>query len=173
MKRTIPLVAGLLALAGASLAAEPSRHNYECDTPAGHFGYWNRTVPASTLDITGSLTVNEVRKDGKWIPTSLVVLQSADKKTSFGVRLFALPKIKDMYFLEIVKPGGNEKLGLGLVPATHDPLPFAIHFDGSGQLRVSLAGFDASTPVGDFKPASVELSCSTGDFEFKDFVIEE
>jgi len=173
MKQKIPLIACLLAFTGVSAATEPPRQNYECDTPAGHFGYWNRTLSASKIDVTGTLTVNELRKDGKWIPTALVVVQGADEKARFGVHLYTLPKVKGMYFVEIVKPGGNEKLGLGVMPATRDPLPFAIHLDGAGQVTVSLGGFDASAPAGDFKPASIEFSCSTGDFEFKDFAIKE
>jgi hypothetical protein len=173
MNRKIPLIACLLAFAGMSVATEPPRQNYECDTPAGHFGYWNRTVSASKIDVTGTLTVNELRKDGKWIATALVVLRGADEKARFGVHLYTLPKIKDMYFVEIVKPSGNEKLGLGVMPATKEPLPFAIHLDGADQLTVSLGSFDASVPAGDFKSASIEFSCSTGDFEFKDFAIQE
>jgi len=170
--KKIPLTACLFALARMSDAAEPARQNFECDTPSGHFSYWNRTTSATKIDITGTLTVNELRKDGKWIPTALAILKAADEKTFFGVHLVSFPKARDLYVVELVKAGGNEKLGLGVIPATSEPLPFAIHLD-AGQVMVSLAGLDASVPVGDFKPASIQLSCSTGDFRFKDFVIEE
>jgi hypothetical protein len=119
------------------------------------------------------LTVNELRKDGKWIPTALVVLQGGDETARFGVKLFALPKVKDVYFVEIVKSTGNEKLGLGVIPATKDPLPFAIHLDAAGQIKVSIGGLDASTSAPAFQPLTIQFSCSTGDFEFKDFVIQE
>ena len=173
MNPRILLATCLLAIAGTSGATDAPRQNFECDTLAGHFSYWNRTVSAATIDVAGTLTVNELRKDKKWTPTALVVLEGADGKARFGIHLYTIPKITDMYFIEIVKTDGNEKLGLGLVPSTKDPLPFALHLDGNGQLRVSLAGFDATTPVGNFKPSSVQFSCSTGDFEFKDFVIQE
>lgn len=173
MNQKIPMIACLLAFAGAVSAAEPPRQTFECDTPAGHFSYWNRTVSAAKIDITGTLTVNELRKGDKWNPTALVSLDGADEKTGFGVRVYVLPKVdKDTFFLEVLKPGGSDKLGLGVMPATGKPLPFAIHFD-AGQVKVSLGGFDAAVPAGDFKPASIQLSCSTGDFEFKDFVIQE
>jgi hypothetical protein len=173
MNRTIPLTAGLLAFSAMSVATEPPRQNYECDTPAGHFGYWNRTAPLSKIDITGALTVKELRPNGKWIPTALVALQSADEQVFFGIRVYMLPKIEDTYFAEIMKPSGNEKLGLGVIPATKDPLQFEIHFDGAGQLKVRLGGLEGSASAADFKPASIEFSCSTGDFNFKDFVIQE
>lgn len=162
-----------LAAAATSRAAEPVLQNYECDTPAGHFGYWNRTVTSAPISISGKLTVNEVRKDAKWTPMVLVALQGgADGKARFGIDLFTVPKVPDMYFLEIVKPDGKEKLGLGFIPSTKDPIPFSIKLDASGQLHVGMAGLEASTSVGDFKPSSIEFSCSTGDFEFKGFVID-
>jgi hypothetical protein len=173
MKQKILLAARLLAIAGTSAAADPPRQNFECDTLAGHFSYWNRTVSTATIDITGKLSVNELRKDKKWTPTALVVLESADGKSHFGVHLYTIPKIPESYFIEILKTDGTEKLGLGLIPSTKDPLPFALHLDGAGQLHASFAGFDATMSVGTFKPASVQFSCSTGDFEFKDFVVQE
>lgn len=174
-KKSLGLAAaGLSALGGISAAAEPPRHNFECDTPPGHYSYWNRTLSGAPIDIEGTVTVNELGKDKKWTPVVLIALKGGPEgRTHFGIRLSTLAQVTDNYFLRIVKPGGEEALGLGLVPATKDAIPFAIHLDAAGQLRVSFAGFEASTPVGDFKPASVEFSCSTGDFEFKDFFIKE
>jgi len=173
--KTLALSAACLAsLSGAALASEPARHSYECDTPAGHFSYWRRTLAGKSIDVEGKLTVNELRKDGKWSPTAFVVLQGgSDDKTRFGIRLYTVPKAPDSFFLEIVKPGGNEKLGLGLVPSTQEPISFELHLDDAGQFRVVFAGFQSSAAVGDFRPTSIQFSCSTGDFEFKDFAISE
>jgi hypothetical protein len=173
--RTLVLSAAcLFSLAGMAMASEPARHSYECDTPAGHFSYWRRTIAGKTIDVEGKLTVNELRKDAKWTPTAFVVLQGgADEKTRFGIRLYTIPKAADTFFLEIVTPGGNEKLGLGLIPSTQEPIPFELHLDEKGQFRVDFAGLTSSASAGDFKPASIEFSCSTGDFEFRDFVIRE
>ena len=85
------------------------------------------------------------------------------------VSFTTVPKVPDTYFLELVKPGGNEKLGLGFVPSSKEPMPFSLHLDGSGQLHIGLAGLEASTSVGNFKPWRAEFSCSTGDLEFNEF----
>jgi len=163
----------LLAIAGISGAAEPARHSYECDTPAGHFSSWSRTVSGRSIDVAGRLAVNELRNDSKWTPTVFVILQGGtDDKSRFGIRLYTVPKSPDTFFLELVKPSGTEKLGLGQMPGTQEPLPFELHLDGN-RLRVSFAGLEASSAVGEFKPASVKFSCSTGDFEFRDFTVEE
>jgi hypothetical protein len=64
-------------------------------------------------------------------------------------------------------------IGLGSIPATKDPIPFRMSLDASGLLKVTLAGSDASTQLGDFKPESIEISCSTGDFQFDDVIVKE
>jgi len=168
----INLAACLILTAGICAASEPPKQDFECDTPGGHFSYWKRTVTGGPIDITCTLTVNELRKDGKWTPTVHVLLKGGDK-ASFGVHLFTVAKADKMFFIEFMKPGGNEKLGLGFVPSTQDPIPFEIHLDASGQVRVSFAGSEASAPAGEFKASELQLSCSTGDFEFKDFVVRE
>lgn len=81
-------------------AADEVRHDFECDTPSGHFSYWKRSVSGSEIEISGDVTVNDM-------------------------------------------------------------------------LKVTVAGSEASTNVGAFKPNSVELSFSTGDFEFNNVVVTE
>ncbi len=172
-RKMVLSAAWLLAFAASAGAAEPGRHSYECDTPAGHFSYWSRTLSGTAIDVAGKLSVHELRKDDKWSPTVFVVLQGGtDEKSRFGIRLYTVPKTPDAFFLELVKPGGTEKLGLGLMPSTQEPIPFELHLDAS-QLRVTFAGLDATSPVGSFKATSIKFSCSTGDFEFKDFTVEE
>ena len=46
MNQKILMSACLLAIAATSGATEPPKQNFECDTLAGHFSYWNRK-PAS------------------------------------------------------------------------------------------------------------------------------
>jgi hypothetical protein len=69
--------------------------------------------------------------------------------------------------------GGSEKIGLGIIPRTKDPIPFTLRIDSTGLLKATVAGNEASTNLGDFKPDSMQLSCSTGDFEFTDVTVNE
>ena len=83
------LVIGSLAASGASFAEEPV-HSFACDTPPGHFSDWTQSLSPGPVEITGTLTVNELRTDTKWSPVAGVMLDGgADGRTSFGVRLLA------------------------------------------------------------------------------------
>jgi hypothetical protein len=161
------------ALASGAAADEPC-HAFECDTPAGHFSYWKRSVSAAAIEIAGNVTANELLKDKKWGPGALVSLKSGKPtKATYGLRVYGVTKTPEFLFLELVKPDGRDQIGLGLIPATKDPIPFTLSLDASGHLKVTVAGMDSSAQVGDFKPDTVELSCSTGDFEFTDVTVKE
>jgi hypothetical protein len=166
------VVIGSLAASGASFAEEPV-HSFACDTPPGHFSDWTQSLSPGPVEITGTLTVNELRTDKKWSPVAGVMLDGgADGRTSFGVRLLANLKVKDMYFIEMHKPDGSEAMGLaGMIPRTQDPIPFSVALDAGGKLVVRIAGAEATTDVGAFQPRGLSLSCSTGDFVFKNVTI--
>lgn len=156
-------------------AGEEVRHAFECDTPAGHFSYWKRSVSSSEIEISGKVTVNDILKDKKWSPAAnvLVTRRVNDRTEQFGMRLYAIVKTPDLLFLELLKVGGHEAIGLGMIPRTKDPVPFTLRLDATGLMKISLAGAETSTNLGAFKPDFVDLSCSTGDFEFTDVVVTE
>jgi len=156
-------------------AADEVRHDFECDTPAGHFSYWKRSVSSGEIEISGNVTVNDLLKDKKWSPTANVSVfrRKNERNEQFGLRLYAVMKTPDLIFVELLKVGGREAVGLGMIPRTKDPLPFTLRLDATGLMKVSLAGAESSTNLGAFKPDVIELSCSTGDFEFTDVVVTE
>lgn len=165
---------GLFLMSAGAFAEEPRAFNYECDTPAGHFSYWNGTVSGGEIEISGKVTVNDLLKDKKWSPGASITLRDKKERPSrFGIRVYAVMKTPDLVFLELLKVGGHEAIGLGLIPRTKKPIPFTLRLDATGLLKATIAGADASTNLGDFKAASFELGCSTGDFEFTDVTVTE
>lgn len=173
--RNIALACLATALPLVSAGADVVRHDFECDTPAGHFSYWKRSVSGSEIEISGNVTVNDMLKDKKWSPAANVFLaqRGGDRTTQFGIRLFGIMKTPDLVFLELLKVGGRDMIGFGPIPRTSKPVPFTLKLDTTGVLKVTVAGSEASTNLGTFKPNAVELSCSTGDFEFTDVVVTE
>jgi hypothetical protein len=123
------------------------------------------------IEITGRVTVNDMLKDKKWSPLASVMLSSGDNR--YGIRFFGVMKTPELVFLELLKVGGRDPIGLGLIPRTRDPVPFTLRLDASGLLKVTVAGSEASTQLAEFRPESLELSCSTGDFEFTEITVEE
>jgi len=174
MKMNFFLAPALLGLALNTAAADEPRHAFECDTPAGHFSYWKRTVSAGAIDVSGKIRVNEMLKDKKWSSTAYVSLESEKSvKGRFGFRIFGIAKTPEFFFLELQKVGGREAIGIGRIAATKEPIPFTMSLDAAGFLKVTVAGADASAQLGAFKPETFELSCSTGDYEFTDVIITE
>jgi hypothetical protein len=165
------LLAASLPTLGA--AADTPRYAFECDTPGGHFSYWNRSVSSGEIEISGKITVNELREDKKWSPGAHVYFRGKEKSAAFGLRIYALLKTPELLFLELRKVEGDEKIGLGFIPRTQDPIPFTLRIDSTGLLKATVAGSDASASLGTFKPDSMELSCTTGDFEFSDVTVNE
>ena len=162
---------GLLSLSAGAFADEP-RHAFECDTPAGHFSYWKRSLSSSTIEVTGKVTVNELLKDKKWSPAMNIVL--FEGKARYGIHIYGVMKTPDLLFAQMLKVGGHDDLGLGgIIPRTKDAIPFTLSLGSDGILKATLAGTEATTSLGSFKPDSFEISCSTGDFEFTDVVVKE
>jgi len=172
----VRVLAGLafcsLAVSGACFAEEPV-HSFECDTPPGHYSHWTQSLSPGPVEITGTVTVIELRADKKWSPLASIVLNGGtDGKTSVSLRLSAILKVNDMFFVEMRSPNGPERIGLGgMIPRTQDPIPFSVALDAGGKLVVKIAGSEASTDVGAFQLQGLTLNCSTGDFEFKDVTI--
>jgi len=175
MKNHALLILGCLATAASSLAAaaDPPRYAFECDTPPGHYSYWHRTVTGSEISITGQVTVNELGTDKKWIPVVNVMLSNEKDEHSYGIHISAIAKTPDLLILRLRKVDGSDAIGLGFMPRTKDPIPFMLRLDASGALTASVGGVEAATALGAFKPSMLELSCSTGDFEFTAVRVEE
>lgn len=165
----------LTCLAFAAIVnAEPSRYDFECDTPAGHFSFWQRTTSGGEITVAGMMTVHEVRKDRKWSAVANIVLTThTDARRRFGIHVYADRSVSDQLFLSLLKVGGQDPIGLGFLPRGKDPIPFKLKLDASGLLTASVAGVEASTPLGAFKPEKLELACSTGDFHFSNIVVSD
>ena len=162
---------GLLLLSAGAFADVP-RHAFECDTPAGHFAYWKRSLSATDIEVAGKVTVNELLKDKKWSPVTNIVMVAGNVR--YGLHLYGVMKTPDLLFAEMLKVGGHDSLGLdGVIPRTKDAIPFALRLSPDGTLKVTLAGSEAKTSLGSFKPDLLEISCSTGDFEFTDVTVTE
>jgi len=165
----------ITALPVLCVAGDEVTYTFECDTPAGHFSYWTRSVSSTEIEVSGNVTLNAMLTDKKWSPTVLAAFRG-DKAhpKQYGVHVWGIAKTPEFLFVELLKVGGSDRIGLGVIPNRKEPIPFSLRLEASGLLKVTVAGSDASTELGgDFKPKSFELSCSTGDFEFKDVTVKE
>jgi hypothetical protein len=172
MKASILLALGGCFLARLSPAAEPS-YDFECDTPAGHYSYWSRTISHGTATISGTITVNEKRADPRWNPTITAMFYLESGKSGFGLQIFMDGIAKDVFFLRITQPGSTKETPFGTIPSDTKSIPFTVSLDQHGMLQVSVAGQSGSEKIEGFRPKLIQLSCSTGDIEFKNVTVSE
>ncbi|HEV7606613.1 MAG TPA: hypothetical protein VGO61_04715 [Steroidobacteraceae bacterium] len=162
------------ALPLSAMAAEGARNDFECDTPAGHFSSWNRTVSSGAIEISGKVVLNEVREDKKWTTVANVLLRHGkDRAGRFGIRFYTDKETSNLLYIELLKVGGRAPIGTGSTRHSKKPIAFSLRLNASGLLTAAVAGSEATTQLVDFKPDSFEINCSTGDFDFTDVTVSE
>jgi|SRR5580692_2531265 hypothetical protein len=72
MPKFILLFSILLLSACAVTPRGSESYYFDCDTPAGDFSEWNRTIAGTSFRITGSIELRSPRDDTRWQPTGSV-----------------------------------------------------------------------------------------------------
>jgi hypothetical protein len=176
MKLAQRVALGWLTLATPLIcaAADEPRHAFECDTPAGHFSHWTRSVSSGAIEISGKVVLNEVREDKKWTTVANVLLRHGkDRGSRFGIRFYTDKETSNLLYVELLKIGGRAPIGTGSTRHSKKPIAFTLRLDATGLLTAAVAGSEASTQLVDFKPDLFEINCSTGDFDFTDVTVSE
>jgi hypothetical protein len=167
------LLAAVALAAGSAALADDRTYTYECDAPQGHHSSWTATTKAGTITITGSLRINEVRLDKKYVGVVYVYVKGGDDgKTSYGFRGYDADDNQTLFF-KLMKPGGHEDIGRKPLKAASKRIPFRLELTTSGTLLARVGEDERSVELGAFVPKSISLGCSTGDFSFSDLRIAE
>jgi hypothetical protein len=163
----------LIALAGCASSPTPSHtapaeeYYYDCDTPGGHFSDWNRTVAQSAIDIHGFVQVIEPRQDAHWVPAANIVLYAADKTKSVALS-FIMPRFDAEQIQPTLKNYINSSTD-DTIPSLawkSGPIPFDVTLSKEGVFTITTDSESRSQSIGNFRPATFALSCSTGQFKF-------
>jgi len=163
-----------LLLPAFTLAADAPTYGFECDTMAGHFSSWTRSVTTKEITIKGLIAINEIRPDKKWGATASVLLRGdAKNRASYGIRLYVPSKEPDIVVVELLKIGGNNPIGAASIPRTKKTLPFTLALTPTGTLKATVGDGAASVELGAFTPGKIVLGCSAGDFSFAEIGISE
>lgn len=154
-------------VAAWSLPAQAAPMTWGCDTAAGRFSAIELEVPAAGLEVGGTITPNEFRKDATWAPGAWVRIDAADGQNSAEVRYMGGGvKSKDGLVILSGKVAGAERKGDPQLSAITKPVAFAIKVLGPGE--VFLMAGDQSAKLTGVMGDKVKLTvaCSTGDFVF-------
>lgn len=165
-------LSGLLVLPLAAFAADAPRYAFSCDAPSGNYSDWRRTVSTRRIEIAGKVRVDELYEHKKWRPVANVFLRrSSDHATVYGIRFFADGHKAKTLSIEVLKVGGRDEIGT--IAKSSKWAPFTLTLQPDGTLAATAGEAKATLNVGEFKPETFELACSTGSFEFADVTIQE
>jgi len=170
MPRMTAILTGcLLVIGGIARAADPI-HEFECDTPAGHFSHWSQTLEPGKVTVTGTISINEKREHERWNPVASALLIGNPSGT-LGLQVYTLKTQKDVLLLRITEPETRDPAPFAMLPGDTTNIAFSLTLGKDGTLAVTAAGKTASTTIKGFKPRKFQLSCSTGDFLFSEVAI--
>lgn len=166
---------GLFALSLVSLAAfaaDAPRYSFACDAAAGDYLDWKRTVSTRRIEIAGRLLVSDLYEHKKWKPAGGVFLRRrSDHAVAFGIRFFAESHAAKTLTIELLKVGGRDEIGT--IARSSKWVPFTLTLQPDGQLTATAGDAKGSINVGEFKPETFELGCSSGTFEFANVTVQE
>jgi hypothetical protein len=160
-----------LTMVSLARAADPV-HEFECDTPAGHVSHWSQTLQSGKLAVAGTLDIKERREHERWNPVASVMLV-AKPTGSLGLQIYTLKAQKDVLLVRITEPETRQEAPYATIAVETTSIPFSISFAKDGTLNVTAGGKSASTTIKGFRPDRIQLSCSTGNFMFKDVTINQ
>lgn len=153
--------------APAALAAESESYDYECDTPAGHFADWVRTLSASRVVVRGSLLLKEGREHPTAPPVANVLLAGSEVAQSFGLHAQILSASPELLQIDLLGPlPGKAVVPVATVPWKNQPVEFELSLNATGDAELSAAGHRAAVHVGAITLTKFSLGCSTADAHF-------
>ena len=151
----------------APVAAASESYDYECDTPAGHFADWVRSLSATRVQVRGSVLMKEAREDTNAAPVANVLLAGSEVAQSFGLRAFIVSASPELMEIDLLGPlPGKAVVPVATVPWKNQPVEFELSLNAAGEAELSAAGHRAALHVGAVTLTKFSLGCSTADAHF-------
>jgi hypothetical protein len=175
MSKSISL---LLLICIAGCASTPQQANgpvtnyFDCDVPAGKFSEWDQTILSKGAHLSGTIQMMEARKDPKWIPAASVFLVDGENLSAVGFQVVLYKSDSINVSLSMLGLGGESgRFTLATRPWEGKLIPFTLDLSDQGNLTLHLDGASRTVSVNPFRLKKVKLSCSTGQFKFRDVQI--
>lgn len=171
------LTALLAALPLAACVTQPSRqtetYEFDCDVPEGRFAEWNRTVKGSEVHVSGTIELIEPRRDPTWRPVANVFVAGEDPSFYAGLRVSVDGDSPDSVHVSLIgSTGAGGSDALISRPWRGERIPFSLVLTRSGELTVRAGEGARAAHVSPFAPHNVRLSCSTGQFKYRDVSVD-
>ncbi len=150
-------------MAAAPAAAVPI--NYDCDTAPSSYSMIDLVQPGPDYRITGRITPVQWRR-GPWQPVATVGLISSDNRNVVALRIARTGGGPAAITLQSMVKGDQRLTDAGTV-GLKQQVPFELALvNGKATLRVGAKSVTTEMVLG--AGAKVQVTCSTGQFMFKD-----
>ena len=168
----VPLLAKVGCTSTPHRSASAESYYFDCDTPPGEFSDWNRTIAAITIRATGTIELTKPRKDPSWYPAATVSFIGPKESGKAGIQAFVAPDSPDDLQVRLVKSSPPVSAPVfALLKWKDGPIPFSLSLSGSNLLSATIGGKTQSMSVANFAVEKFSLTCSTGEFYFKDVTV--
>lgn len=167
MKGSVALPVACLGFALSAKAAEIPIHQFDCDTPSGHYSQWKTSYGAEAARITGTVKVLELRKEAQWNPGAHVYLYGAGGTPIVGL-ILSLDSADQTKLRVSATVRGTRTLDqpFASVEWKDRLVTFEVVARASGAIEVSVDGISQEVDVPGFSLSAVALRCTSGNFLF-------
>jgi hypothetical protein len=159
---------GILLLLGSGAAESyDEAYQFDCDAPQGRYSQVQIPLGEGAAGIDGILVVNETREDKRYIPTAAIVIGREDHESSVGIIAAVFREFGEKLTLHAQGSTPEDRAEFGSLDWEGKELPFRLEWASEGRMKVKVGiksgGVDFQRQTG----AKLFVSCSTGDFSFK------
>ena len=157
------VVSAVLALSALAWSSDEGYY-FDCDVPAGNFSAWHGPIDAGEkLRVSGTVEVVLLRHDKRWSPVGSIFLKDGDDRT-VGLQVYV-----DWGRSEFLQFGmySDDRAQIAEIELTDEPIPFDFSVTRSGEFNATIAGHSHALDIGPFEARRIHLSCSSGEFVFK------
>ena len=109
-----------------------------------------------------------LRHDKRWWPVGSIFLTDLGGE-SIGLQVYIDWRDTDIFKLGLYS---GEREQVAEIPLTDEHIPFEFSFARSGQLAATIAGHSESAETGEFDARRIALSCSSGQFTFREIHVQ-
>lgn len=169
MKHWLSISAAFFGLATSVGATEIPTHQFDCDTPNGHYSRWKMSYAAESARIRGTVKLLEPRAEGDWIPGAHVYLYGENGNLIVGLVLTAEATDPATLWVSLIERGNRKSdRPFAAFPWKDESFSFEFTLDASGVIEASVNGASQKIDEPGFHLSAVGLRCTSGNFVFDD-----
>lgn len=163
----------LLAIISTSASAADTRtSSFSCSAAKNYFSAFKQPLGGALFHVSGLIQMNEPMGGKKFNPVANVGVRSTNDNDAVHLRVVQNKGERDLTLVVTRYVAGNETYAILAKVKPDAEVLFAIEGNALGHLKVTANNNATEVDLG-ASPATLELSCSSGDFNIKDVLLND